>query len=67
MTQPRTDRPDLPIDDRDEPLTGDDLPQDPDAEPGVDAPGDIPGPEDATDLDRMIAADIDDLDPGDGE
>ena len=66
MTAPRTDRPDLPIDDRDEPLTGDDRQEAPGTQP-QEAPVDLPGPEDRTDLDRMLADDIDDLDPGDGE
>ncbi len=67
MTEPRTDRPDLPIDDRDEPIPGGDFPPDPDAATRQDLPRDIPGPEDDQGLDEMIAKDIDDLDPGDGE
>lgn len=63
MTEPRTDRPDLPIGDHDDPVTGLDLPQDqPDGTP-IDAPADVPGPEEGGSLDRMIAQDIDDLDP----
>jgi len=67
MTEPRDDRPDLPIDDREEPVTDGDFPRDPDAAPRQDAPRDTPGPEDGQSLDEMIAKDIDDLDPGHGE
>lgn len=63
MTEPRTDRPDLPIGDRDDPVTGLDLPQDPADGLPIEAPADVPGPEEGTDLDRMIAQDIDALDP----
>lgn len=63
MTEPRTDRPDLPLDDRDEPVTGIDLPQDPADGLPIDAPADAPGPEEGGSLDRMIAQDIDKLDP----
>lgn len=63
MTEPRTDRPDLPLDDRDEPVTGIDLPQDPADGLPIDAPADVPGPEEGGSLDRMIAQDIDKLDP----
>ncbi|MFN8620138.1 MAG: hypothetical protein U0869_11820 [Chloroflexota bacterium] len=63
MTEPRTERPDLPLDDRDEPVTAIDVPQDPADDRPIDAPADIPGPEDQTSLDRMIARDIDQLDP----
>lgn len=66
MTDPRTDRPDLPLDDRDEPVSALDLPGDGRADP-QDAPSDVPGPEDGDDLDTLIAKDIDDLDPGAGE
>lgn len=66
MTEPDPERPDLPIDDRDPPPTGDDFPSDADAAPRMDAPSGTPGPDDQ-DLDEMIAKDIDDLDPGDGE
>jgi hypothetical protein len=63
MTEPRTDRPDLPIGDRDDPVTGLDLPQEPGDGRPIDAPADVPGPEEGSSLDRMIARDIDELDP----
>ena len=63
MTEPRTDRPDQPMEDPEEPMTPGDFPADPAATPRQDAPSDIPAPEAGQDLDKMIAEDIDDLDP----
>jgi hypothetical protein len=61
MTERTTERPDLPMDDRDEPVPGGGFPPEPGSEPRQDLPADIPGPEDDKHVASILAKDVDAL------